>query len=367
MADEPTRTLAPKIDPEFAAIFPKLSEEETKILRQKIQREGMTQPLIVWGDPDSAKHEPNILIDGHNRLGICRDMQIKYQVKYIQFRDGRNQVITDPDLARTAAERWIYLNQLGRRNLSPDRATYFLGKYWLSVKGKRGEKPTSAKSADVPAETGTLTAKEVAAQAGVSERTVHNAGTFAAAVDAMPTEEKEKVLAGKGPSRAEVVQGMGWRQTPIKEVITHPASNIVFAERQLKTVGEVYDALINKSIPTETADGARLCIPERAQDHLQKDIERFIQESTATPAKAPRKAKSDNGAVDLVWTNWHNAVGSVTRQVDNLFRAHDKLNCPRHTDWLHTWGVLQQEFRDMYTELTGKQAPPISGGNSGQA
>lgn len=58
-----------KIDKEFAALIPALSPDELAQLERSLLAEGCRDPLIVW-------KEKNILLDGHNRLSICRQHDI---------------------------------------------------------------------------------------------------------------------------------------------------------------------------------------------------------------------------------------------------------------------------------------------------
>lgn len=87
----------PKIDPEFEALIPPLSDEERAGLEASIVAEGCRDALIVWN---------GVLLDGHNRLEICERRGVGFRT-------------ADVDLPnRDAATAWIIQNQLGRRNLT---------------------------------------------------------------------------------------------------------------------------------------------------------------------------------------------------------------------------------------------------------
>ena len=86
-----------QIDQEFKDLIPALTEEEYKQLEANILSEGIRDSLLVWN---------GILIDGHNRYEIATKYGLSYDVQEMEFAD------------RAEAERWIILNQLGRRNLS---------------------------------------------------------------------------------------------------------------------------------------------------------------------------------------------------------------------------------------------------------
>ena len=87
----------PLIDPEFHALIPPQTPEENTGLEASIKVEGCREPLVVWDGK---------LIDGHNRLEICKRLGLPFQVREMQFE------------SRAHARIWIRSNQLSRRNLS---------------------------------------------------------------------------------------------------------------------------------------------------------------------------------------------------------------------------------------------------------
>ena len=89
------------IDPEFRTSIPPLSEDEKEQLEAMILADGVViNPLIVWN---------GILVDGHNRYQIIqKHPEIKFTVFEKDFPD------------RFAALAYMYKNQLGRRNLTPE-------------------------------------------------------------------------------------------------------------------------------------------------------------------------------------------------------------------------------------------------------
>lgn len=81
----------------FKDIIRPLSDNELELLEQNILRDGIRDPLVMWGDT---------LIDGHNRYAIAQKHGLEYKTVQIELEDD------------TAAKIWIMNNQLGRRNLS---------------------------------------------------------------------------------------------------------------------------------------------------------------------------------------------------------------------------------------------------------
>lgn len=88
-----------KIDPEFEALIPPLSDDEFKQLRENIlEVQEVYDPLILWN---------GTLIDGHNRWKIIQENpDVRYKTTEVIFYN-RNEAIL-----------WIINNQLGRRNLN---------------------------------------------------------------------------------------------------------------------------------------------------------------------------------------------------------------------------------------------------------
>lgn len=188
-----------RIDPEFHAYIPDLSDEERGQLEQNIVADGCRDPLVVWGD---------ILIDGHNRFEICTRLGLPFTVIEKDFAD------------REAALDWMDAHQLGRRNLSPSTRKLLLGRRYNRVKdargGDRGNQHTVAKGQNDPLPEST--AARLAKEHGVSEATVKRAGKFAEEVEQNP-ELKAAVETGK--SVAEVMRQLA---TEAREAEPKPAA-----------------------------------------------------------------------------------------------------------------------------------------------
>jgi len=88
-----------RIDPEFQALLIPLTEEERRLLGESLIAEGCRDAVVVW-------EEEAILLDGHNRVELCRERGIPYEVRSISLPD------------RDAAKVWVIRNQLARRNLT---------------------------------------------------------------------------------------------------------------------------------------------------------------------------------------------------------------------------------------------------------
>ncbi|MZJ17305.1 hypothetical protein GT577_14460, partial [Enterococcus durans] len=164
-----------KIDPEFQGKIPPLNAEEEHILEQNmIQERRLLNPLIIWN---------GYILDGHSRYRILKHHpEIAFEVKEIQLPD------------RYAALAWICQNQLGRRNLDPERRKFLMGKTYenekLSVGGStyrehdESGKFTSCRQNVHMRLTEKRTCERIAAKNGVSSKFVQRAEKYAKGVDA---------------------------------------------------------------------------------------------------------------------------------------------------------------------------------------
>lgn len=180
-----------KIDPEFRDLIPPLSEVELKHLHDNISDNGCITPLVLW-------KEEGILLDGHNRYAFCNKCGYKYDVKELSFP------------SREQAKDWIILNQLGRRNVSPDTAAKLRGMLYISRKksvtnpegiGGKSNKIDGGNSC--PQQT---TAEIVAKETGVSPRTIKNDAAYAEACDKLGITTAAIASGEEKRSRKEIIQ-----------------------------------------------------------------------------------------------------------------------------------------------------------------
>ena len=107
-----------KIIDEIKNLIPPLSKEEYGLLKQSIIKEGVRDPIVVWSD---------MIVDGHNRYTICKKHNIPFK-------------IVDKDFeCLDEIKIWVIENQLGRRNLTDEQKSYFIGKLYNENK-KQGQR-----------------------------------------------------------------------------------------------------------------------------------------------------------------------------------------------------------------------------------
>lgn len=110
------------VDAEFEKLIPPLTPDEYAQLEQNLLADGCQDSLKVWRNDGNI-----ILIDGHNRLKICNEHGLKYNVEELVLPD------------RDAAMNWMDANQLGRRNLTRELMSKIRGRRYNREKkqGKR--------------------------------------------------------------------------------------------------------------------------------------------------------------------------------------------------------------------------------------
>ena len=175
-----------KIDPEFQSKIPPLQFEEEQQLEQNIIAEGrLLNPIITWN---------GYILDGHTRYRILKKHGfIKFEVEEIQLAN------------KYEALAWICKNQLGRRNLSPERKKFLLGKEYESTKLAVGA-PLGSKHGirkcgqNDHIFTESRTCQRIASEHGIGEKTVRRAEKYSRGIDV--AEEavlgaQEEILTGR--------------------------------------------------------------------------------------------------------------------------------------------------------------------------
>jgi hypothetical protein len=177
--------------PELEALIPPLQEEEQAALEASILKEGCREALIVW------QHEQQmILVDGHNRFRICKRHGVDFKMSIRPFKD------------LSEVKDWMVQNQLSRRNLTPEQASYLRGmRYALEKKEKGGFDKIKSKGQNVP-----LTSERLSDEYNVSEKTIKRDAEFAQGLEKigqLNPQLKHDILAGKVKVNKSDVQKVG--------------------------------------------------------------------------------------------------------------------------------------------------------------
>lgn len=178
-----------KQDAEFKALMPPLPPDALEQLEQNILKHGIRDTLVIWN---------GLILDGHNRYAIAQKHGLDFGIEAVDLPD------------RDAALLWIVKNQLGRRNLTPQQASYLRGKWYEREKVVQGTRNQYIeKDQNDPFRP---TAERIAAQSGVSAPTVKRDAQYARAVDeiaqAVGPEAKTAILGGKAHGTKKTVVGL---------------------------------------------------------------------------------------------------------------------------------------------------------------
>jgi len=198
---------------ELKNFIPPLNEEERKQLENNIILNGCKDALLLWEtthkeiqmasvNPDASAY---VLVDGHNRYSICKSKNINFNVQVMKFTSLKEVKDYMIDL------------QLGRRNLTPQQASYFRGvrynleklekgKYArsehkshsetyeiISIENDKSQNETYVKSADNEL----TTSEKLANEYKVSRATIMRDAEFAAGLNQLTPELRQAVLSGQ--------------------------------------------------------------------------------------------------------------------------------------------------------------------------
>jgi hypothetical protein len=152
-----------KISPEFEHLLPSVDALTDEELEKQLLETGYARnPIVAWN---------GTIIDGHRRYKLCKKHNLPFQVDEMGFKTTEE------------AKAWAFSDQIARRNVSTNERSICIARL---AELRSGGKGVSLEAA-----------KEVAAKAGVTTRSVYRAAEFAKAVDSLPEDISEKVISGK--------------------------------------------------------------------------------------------------------------------------------------------------------------------------
>jgi len=181
----PSLTILPEIE---SHLFP-LRAEELDALEKSVLQDGIRDPLIVWNREGSL-----ILVDGHHRYRLAQKHGLNFEIRERVFRDI-DEVLD-----------WIDFNQLARRNMTDEQRALVLGRLYHREKMRAPREIELSKiggHSDLQIEEvrgHNATARKIAAQTGVGEKTVRRAADFAEAfekVQEISPKAAQKILLGE--------------------------------------------------------------------------------------------------------------------------------------------------------------------------
>ncbi|MDF7821843.1 hypothetical protein P1X15_29780 [Runella sp. MFBS21] len=247
-----------RILPELEQLIPPLLPNELEQLERNILQEGCREALLIWQTTEdviepSVADKPSecyILVDGHNRYNICTRHNIDFKIHLVAFKSLYD------------VRQFMIDNQLGRRNLTPEQASYLRGMKYLTEKKEKGkyERPLH-KGQNVLYEEGiseslkkkehkgqnvlyeesvseslekkehkgqnvlydneaTSTAERLGKQFNVSEKTIKRDAEFASGIEKLDPVLKSEILLGKTKVNKTIIQRIGKDESMVMPLTT---------------------------------------------------------------------------------------------------------------------------------------------------
>jgi len=204
---------------ELESLIPPLSNEEFVQLEKNILEEGCREALLYW---EREKGE-YVLIDGHNRYNICRKHQLDFKVHAVAFADLKE------------AKDYMIGNQLGRRNLTPEQASYLRGLRYNNEKQEKGKYDRKQKSQNGPYDK-KPTSEKLAGEYKVSKNTIKRDAAYASGLNAIGKvnpDLKKQILSGTIKAN----------KTQISALANMESS----ALKEIETLEDIYDSVKKKA------------------------------------------------------------------------------------------------------------------------
>lgn len=120
--------------PELEALIPPLNFDEAEQLEANLIKNGCREALLIWTTTKSTVNPLTedstltyVLVDGHNRFRICKKNKIDFQIHLVSYKNMEE------------VREFMIDNQIGRRNLTPEQASYLRGMKYLNLKQNKGQ------------------------------------------------------------------------------------------------------------------------------------------------------------------------------------------------------------------------------------
>ena len=335
-----------KIDPEFQSKIPPLQFEEEQQLEQNIIAEGrLLNPIITWN---------GYILDGHTRYRILKKHGfMKFEVEEIQLAN------------KYEALAWICKNQLGRRNLSPERKKFLLGKEYESTKLAVGA-PLGSKHGirkcgqNDHIFTESRTCQRIASEHGVGEKTVRRAEKYSQGIDA--AEEavpgaQEEILTGR--IKATDAQIAALPAIPKEE---RPAILDELRKEKSKRNENLLSRLKPERPPPKSAPPKPPEPPQNEEPAAPEPVTPFPPEEEIEPAsngppsflqkiQGHKRHLSEEDMARL-------KVSVDSRYRDRIAKSGSIMLCELQgaaEDFMFRWGIIFQNYPDVLTNETSRE------------
>ena len=274
---------------ELRSFIPSPTDDELTQLEANILKNGCKDALLLWETTQRVIDENSltpdapayILVDGHNRFKICKERGINFNVQVMRFESLKEVKDYMIDL------------QLGRRNLTPQQASYFRGlRYNIekAEKGKYGRKEhksqndTYAKTDNENdksqndtynqnAENEGSTSEKLAQEYKVSRATIMRDAEFAAGLDQLQPTLKQAVLNGEIKIGKTDIQKLAKRKVKGLVANVEELENVLSEDEEPKVIDKSRTAVQKQLATTMTKI-------LKASKITAKDLERLIEVAT---------------------------------------------------------------------------------------
>jgi len=223
------------IIPELEALIPPLSQDELEQLEANLLKNGCRESLLVWPttenvvSPESTSTLPSyVLIDGHNRFKICQKNKIDFSIHLVSFKTMEE------------VREFMIDNQLGRRNLTNEQASYLRGMKYLNLKQNRGKYVRNEQNAqnehygdseqmidlenqnaqNEHSEKNKTTAEILGEKFNVGQATIRRDAEFAQGLEMLEPSLKTAVLAGKTSLTKNKIQQLGKKAVQENKIVS---------------------------------------------------------------------------------------------------------------------------------------------------
>lgn len=264
-----------KIEPELQSLIPPLSEDELISLEESIIKEGCRDPLVVWENGDSF-----ILVDGHNRFGICKRLDIDFKTKTLQFTD------------MLAAKNWMLANQMSRRNLSPLQMSYLRGLRYETEKLSVGRQKEDDSQMGQNVPFNERTSEKLSLEYNVNEKTIRRDARFTNGLNRLTGSNQQlrwKILNGEIQAKKETVSKLADQE-----------DNTFIEQLQAKlTETEDLDKALKLLMVLGNAEGEGTHDEVTEAQALYKNLNAYLKKIVKLDRKDPKRKKLLKEAKDL--------------------------------------------------------------------
>ncbi len=261
---------------ELRDLIPPLQEEEYKQLEKNILAEGCREALMVWettkNNVDTTLTDTStvyVLVDGHNRYGICQKHQINFKIHLVSFNNLRE------------VKEYMIDNQLGRRNLIPEQASYLRGIRYNAEKLEKGKYVRDEhKGQNVPYASEVKkesTSLKLAKQYNVSEKTIKRDAEFAEGLNLLDPSLKKDILSGKVKAKKSEIQQLAQiTEVPEKSITTLEEVSMILQTNEPK-VSKSEDLENHKTVLMSKIQEIALSINSNASQSLCDELIKLSQ------------------------------------------------------------------------------------------